>query len=192
MNADDVPPRKRVVTNGRRYWPDPVRTVAITNIGAGVKAKTFPQASELDLLLKLPGVKPEMIWAVAILRLFPHDPELGMPRPTDAYDSWTKPVAWAGEHPARLFNGLAFLDQRLAAARQTTLVVIDAIDRVPYDLSLADQMGAGLLRVLLELRYAQGLRVKAFFREDVLSRASPSVVDASKLLNQERMRNERD
>lgn len=124
-----------------------------------------------------------MIWAVAILRLFPHDPELGMPQSTDAYDSWTKPVAWAGEHPARLFNGLAFLDQRLAAARQTNLVVIDAIDRVSFDLSLVVQMGAGLLRVLLELRYAQGLRVKAFFREDVLSRASPSVVDASKLLN---------
>lgn len=50
------------------------------------RAKVFPQASELDRLLQWPGVKPETIWAVAILRLFPHDPEFGMPQPDDAYD----------------------------------------------------------------------------------------------------------
>ena len=152
-------------------------------LDAGTNETNFPKPNELANLLALPGVNAETIWMVAILRLFPPDTELGMPESTDRYDTWTAPVAWAGLNPARLSNGVAFLDQRLATARQTALVVIDAIDRASHDLSQVSAMGAGLLRVLLELRFAKGLRVKAFFREDVLSRSSPSVVDASKLLN---------
>lgn len=152
-------------------------------LDAGLTEKTFPESNELEKLLALPGVKAETIWMVAILRLFPVDSELGMPASTDEYDQWTSPVAWAGLNPARLSNGLAFLDQQLEQSRQTALVVIDAIDRASHDLSQVSAMGAGLLRVLLELRFAKGLRIKAFFREDVLSRASPSVVDGSKLLN---------
>ena len=152
-------------------------------LDAGTQDTRFPKPNELANLLALPGVNAETIWMVAILRLFPPDTELGMPESSDRYDMWSAPVAWAGLNPARLSNGLAFLDQRLTADRQTTLVVIDAIDRASHDLSQVSAMGAGLLRVLLELRFAKGLRIKAFFREDVLSRASPSVVDASKLLN---------
>lgn len=152
-------------------------------LDAGFSEKTFPKSNELEQLLALPGVKAETIWMVAILRLFPMDAELGMPVSEDKYDQWTAPVVWAGLNPARLSNGLAFLDQQLVERRQTALVVIDAIDRASHDLSQVSAMGAGLLRVLLELRFAKGLRIKAFFREDVLSRASPSVVDASKLLN---------
>lgn len=152
-------------------------------LDAGSTEATFPKSNELERLLALPGVKAETIWMVAILRLFPADAELGMPGPTDKYDHWTAPVAWAGLNPARLSNGLALLDQQLAQSRQTALVVIDAIDRASHDLAQVSAMGAGLLRVLLEFRFAKGLRIKAFFREDVLSRASPSVVDGSKLLN---------
>ena len=152
-------------------------------LDAGTQETNFPKSNELANLLALPGVNAEIIWTVAILRLFPFDADLGMPESTDRYDAWTAPIAWAGLNPARISNGLAFLDQRLAASRQISLVVIDAIDRASHDLSEVSAMGAGLLRVLLELRFAKGLRVKAFFREDVLSRASPSVVDASKLLN---------
>lgn len=152
-------------------------------LDAGTQGTAFPNSDELKQLLALPGVKSETIWMVAILRLFPVDAELGMPVSTDKYDAWTAPVAWAGLNPARLSNGLALLDQQLAQNRQTALVVIDAIDRASNDLSQVSAMGAGLLRVLLEFRFAKGLRIKAFFREDVLSRASPSVVDGSKLLN---------
>lgn len=152
-------------------------------LDAGTQGTKFPKSDGLKQLLALPGVKAETIWMVAILRLFPVDAELGMPVSTDKYDAWTVPVAWAGLNPARVSNGLAFLDQQLAQSRQTALVVIDAIDRASNDLSDVSAMGAGLLRVLLELRFAKGLRIKAFFREDVLSRASPSVVDGSKLLN---------
>ena len=152
-------------------------------LDAGTLETKFPKSNELAKLLALPGVNPETIWMVAILLLFPEDTQLGMPRSTDPYDVWTTPMAWAGLNPARISNGLAFLDRRLSASSQVTLVVIDAIDRASHDLSQVSAMGAGLLRVLLELRFAKGLRIKAFFREDVLSRASPSVVDASKLLN---------
>lgn len=147
------------------------------------QATAFPNASELLHLLALPGVQPETIWMVAILRLFDLDPDLGMPQSHDPYDPWTAPIAWAGLNVPRVLRGLQLLDQRLATAKQTSLVVIDAIDRVSYDLSQVSKMGAGLLRVLLEMRFAQGLRLKAFFREDVLFRAGPSVVDGSKLLN---------
>lgn len=152
-------------------------------LDVGSNGSNFPQSNELERLLQLPGVKPETIWMVAILRLFPTDAALGMPNSTDIYDPWTAPVEWAGLNPSRLSNGLIFLDQQLAQSSQIALVVIDAIDRASHDLSQVSAMGAGLLRVLLELRFAKGLRVKAFFREDVLSRASPSVVDGSKLLN---------
>ena len=152
-------------------------------LDAGSNGSNFPQGNELGKLLELPGVTPEAIWMVAILRLFPMDAALGMPNSTDIYDAWTSPVTWAGLNPARLSKGLALLDQQLTQSNQTVLVVIDAIDRASHDLSQVSAMGAGLLRVLLELRFAKGLRVKAFFREDVLSRASPSVVDGSKLLN---------
>jgi hypothetical protein len=152
-------------------------------LDVGTQGTAFPNSAELTQLLALPGVKPETIWMVAILRSFPVDSELGMPVSTDKFDAWTAPVAWAGLNPARLSNGLTLLDQQLAQSRQIALVVIDAIDRASNDLSEVSAMAAGLLRVLLELRFAKGLRIKAFFREDVLSRASPSVVDGSKLLN---------
>jgi hypothetical protein len=152
-------------------------------LDVGTQGTAFPNSNELEHLLTLPGVKPETIWMVAILRLFPVDTALGMPISSDKYDAWTGPIAWAGLNPARLSNGLTLLDQQLAQTRQTALVVIDAIDRASNDLSQVSAMGAGLLRVMLELRFAKGLRIKAFFREDILSRASPSVVDGSKLLN---------
>lgn len=152
-------------------------------LDVGTQGTAFPKSSELEKLLSLPGVKAETIWMVAILRLFPMDAELGMPTSTDKFNPWTVPVTWAGLHSERLSYGLALLDQQLEQSRQTALVVIDAIDSVSHDLSQVAAMGAGLLRVLLELRFAKGLRIKAFFREDVLSRASPSVVDGSKLLN---------
>lgn len=152
-------------------------------LDVGTLGTEFPKTDELEKLLALPGVKAETIWRVAILRLFPVDAELGMPVSEDKYDQWTAQVAWAGLNPARLSNGLDFLDQQLVHSRKTALVVIDAIDRASHDLSQVSAMGAGLLRVLLDLRFAKGLRIKAFFREDILSRASSSVVDGSKLLN---------
>lgn len=152
-------------------------------LDSGINCTYFPNSNELEKLLTLPGVKPEVIWMVAVLRLFPVDTDLGIPISTDKFDIWTIPVMWAGQNPARLSKGLALLDQQLVQSRQTALVVIDAIDRASHDLLQVSAMGAGLLRVLLELRFAKGLRIKAFFREDVLSRASQSVVDGSKLLN---------
>lgn len=152
-------------------------------LDGGTQGTAFPNNAELDTLLSLPGVDAETIWRVAILKLFPVDPALGMPSSTDPYDQWTTPVRWAGQNRARLVNGLALLDQQLAQNQQTALVVIDAIDRASHDLSQVAIMGSGLLRVLLDFRFAKGLRIKAFFREDVLSRASPSVVDGSKLIN---------
>ena len=146
-------------------------------------ATTFPSISELPQLLALPGVTPETIWSVAILQLFPVDPLLEMPVSTDTYNLWHAPIAWAGKNPGRVARALNVLDQRLVSANEIALVVFDALDRVSHDLAEVSSITAGLLRVMLNLRFAKGLRLKAFIREDVLAQAGASVVDGSKLLN---------
>ncbi|MCW8175643.1 P-loop ATPase, Sll1717 family [Verminephrobacter aporrectodeae] len=142
----------------------------------------FPSPVELPLLRALPGVTPETIWSVAILLLFVPDPALGMPRSTDAHDPWQAPMAWAGQHPGRIARALDLLDERLTSSKETALVVFDALDRASNELTQVSEMTAGLLRVMLQLRFAKGLRLKAFIREDILAQAGP-VVDGSKLLN---------
>ena len=62
-------------------------------------------------------------------------------------------------------------------------MVFDALDRASHELTEVSRITAGLLRVMLNLRFAKGLRLKAFIREDVLAQAGASVVDGSKLLN---------
>lgn len=151
--------------------------------GAGTDLKRFPSKSELPKLLQFDGVTPETIWRVATLHLFPIDSALGMPLSDDSYDPWTKPIEWAGQHPERIGRAVEILDQHLASRGKSALVVFDAVDRVSNDLTEVERMAAGLLRFMLDLRFAKGLRMKAFFREDVLNRAGASVVDGSKLLN---------
>ena len=153
------------------------------DVRSTVNTPTFPTSAELPSLLKLPGVTPETLWSVAILRLFQIDPALGMPVSTDVYDLWHTPIAWAGQNPARIGRALDFLDQGLTTSKKTALVVFDALDRVSNDLAEVSSMTAGLLRVMLNFRFAKGLRLKAFIREDILARAGASVVDGSKLLN---------
>ena len=143
----------------------------------------FPSTNELPSLLNLPGVTPEIIWCTAILRLFEIDPSLGMPKSTDPYDLWSIPVAWAGENAGRVSRALELLDTRLTKNNETALVVFDALDRASHELTEVSRITAGLLRVMLNLRFAKGLRLKAFIREDVLAQAGASVVDGSKLLN---------
>ncbi|MCW5257463.1 hypothetical protein D5038_14155 [Verminephrobacter aporrectodeae subsp. tuberculatae] len=92
-------------------------------------------------------------------------------------------MAWAGQHPDRIARALDLLDERLTLSNKTTLVVFDALDRVSNELTQVSEMTAGLLRVMLQLRFAKGLRLKAFIREDILAQAGPSVMDGSKLLN---------
>lgn len=152
--------------------------------GAGTVPGSFPSSSALRELLQLDGVTPETIWRVATLRLFSIDPALGMPLSNDPYDSWTIPIKWAGQHPERVGRAVEILDQSLASTGQSALVVFDALDRASNDLAEVQRMAAGLLRFMLDLRFAKGLRIKAFFREDVLTSASASVVDGSKLINQ--------
>ena len=143
----------------------------------------FPSTSDLPGLLALPGVTPEIIWCTAILILFELDPSLGMPKSTDPYDLWTTPIAWAGKNAGRVARALELLDARLIKNNETALVVFDALDRVSHELTEVSRITAGLLRVMLNLRFAKGLRLKAFIREDVLAQAGASVVDGSKLLN---------
>lgn len=194
--------------SGKSFWTgvladaDLRKTLASQSIGLDLKAalasithshaialdtsgsqKSFPSASALPQLLNLPGVTPEVVWCVAILKLFDIDPALGMPSSTDTYDAWTVPLQWAGLNPARVSSALDLLDQRLVSKNEVALVVFDALDRASNDLMKVAQITSALLRVMLNLRFAKGLRLKAFIREDVLAQAGAAVVDGSKLLN---------
>jgi hypothetical protein len=143
----------------------------------------FPKPQLLTNLLAIPNISPELIWQVALLRLFPIDPELGMPSSSDKFDAWTAVMQWAGQHAGRVATAVDLLDDELHQSQQATLVVIDALDRVSGQFELVTQMTAGLLRVMVQLRFAKALRLKVFLREDILSRAGPSVIDGSKILN---------
>jgi hypothetical protein len=134
-------------------------------------------------LLGREGVTPELIWQVALLRLFPVDVRLGMPVSADKFDPWTPVMEWARANAGRVARAIDLLDEELSGAKQASLVVIDALDRVSGEFHLVTQMTSGLLRVMVQLRFAKALHLKAFLREDILSRAGPSVVDGSKILN---------
>lgn len=88
-----------------------------------------------------------------------------------------------GKNAGRVARALELLDARFIKNKETALVVFDALDRVSHELTEVSRITAGLLRVMLNLRFAKGLRLKAFIREDVLAQAGASVVDGSKLLN---------
>ncbi len=143
----------------------------------------FPNPPTLNGLLMREGITPELIWQVALLRLFPIDPQLGMPLSADKFDPWTPVMKWAQANAGRVARAVDLLDEELSAGGQASLVVIDALDRVSGEFHLVTQMTSGLLRVMVQLRFAKALHLKAFLREDILSRAGPSVVDGSKILN---------
>jgi hypothetical protein len=144
---------------------------------------TFPVKEELRRILGIPGLSPELIWAVALLRLQPIDPALGMPISSDSYDTWTEPMNWAAKNSGRVTRALELMDGNLRYKNSVALVVIDALDRISHDFDTVTNMTTGLLRIMVQLRFAKNLRLKAFVREDILNRAGPSVVDGSKLLN---------
>lgn len=141
-------------------------------LDSDVDSRNFPNKDVLEELLRLPEMQPEIIWKIAILRLFESE-----------NSSWMDDALLALKNKNDLYHKLDLLDKKLVQAQKISLVVVDAIDCISNDISLMSKMGAGLLLTLLELRFFKGLRIKAFFREDVLHYSIPLAVDCSKILN---------
>jgi hypothetical protein len=127
--------------------------------------------------------EPKILWQLVILMQFPIDPRLGLPA-DDPFDPWKNRMEWAQKNPARLHTALQLLDQALVLKSEMILVVIDGIDRVSSRFADTQKLMRGLFQILLDFRYAKGLRLKVFVREDILTHAATTVSDASKLMNE--------
>lgn len=127
--------------------------------------------------------EPKIFWALIVLLQFPVDPGLGLPT-EDPFDPWKSRMAWAQENPARVSNALHLLDQKFVANGDMTLIVIDGLDRVSTRFADTQKLMRGLFQLLLDFRYAKGLRFKVFVREDILTSTAATVSDASKLMNE--------
>lgn len=133
--------------------------------------------------LAAPGFEPKIFWQLVVLMRFPVDPGLGLPE-GDQFDPWTSRMQWAQANPARVHAALQLLDRALSAKGNMTLVVIDGLDRVSSRFADTQKLMRGLFELLLDFRYAKGLRFKVFVREDILTHAATTVSDASKLMNE--------
>ena len=103
----------------------------------------------------------KIFWQLVVLMQFPIDPGLGLP-PEDRFDAWTGRMKWAQANPARIHAALQILNQELTAKREMTLVVIDGLDRVSTRFADTQKLMKGLFQLLLDFRYAKGLRFKVF------------------------------
>lgn len=129
------------------------------------------------------GFESKIFWQLIVLMRFPIDPGLGLPA-IDPFDPWTSRMQWAQANPARLHAALQLLDRALSSKGEMVLVVIDGLDRVSSRFADTQKLMRGLFELLLDFRYAKGLRFKVFVREDILTHAATTVSDASKLMNE--------
>jgi hypothetical protein len=143
----------------------------------------LPDSVTVTHWLKDANFEPKIFWALVVLLQFPIDPRLGLPE-ADPFDPWGSRMVWAQNNPARISNALQLLDRELVEKSQVTLITIDGLDRVSTRFADTQKLMRGIFQLLLDFRYAKGLRFKVFVREDILTHATATVSDASKLTNE--------
>ncbi len=143
----------------------------------------LPHKTSVKRWLLDPDFEPSLFWAAITLAQFSIDKEWGFPS-KDLNDPWTKRVSWAQENPELVMRALKSLDAKFAASNAPALVVVDGLDVVSSRFADTQLLMRGLFQLLLDFRYAKGLRFKIFVREDILNSAAATVSDASKLLNE--------
>lgn len=147
------------------------------------RAQDLPSKVSVKRWLATTNFEPSLFWAVVVLAQFDIDTAWGMP-PTDDLDPWSARVEWAQQNPERVTRALNSLDAKFAATGQSVLIVIDGLDVVSSRFADTQKLMRGLFELLLNFRYAKGLRFKVFVREDILTSAAATVSDASKLINE--------
>ena len=146
-------------------------------------AHGLPTKSTVKRWLAQSDFDPSLFWVAIILAQFQMDPVWGMP-PEDPMDPWQTRIDWVQQHPERATRALASLDLQFSAAGKGMLVVIDGLDVVSSRFADTQKLMRGLFQLLLDFRYAKGLRFKVFVREDILTGAAAAISDASKLINE--------
>lgn len=146
-------------------------------------AQGLPNKISVKRWLAEPDFEPTLFWAAIILAQFDVDPAWGMPV-EDPLEPWSTRIQWAQQNPERVIRALTALDGKFASPGKGVLVVIDGLDVVSSRFSDTQKLMRGLFQLLLDFRYAKGLRFKVFVREDILTGAAAAVSDASKLINE--------
>ena len=144
---------------------------------------SLPNKASVKNWLDSSSFDPMLFWAVIVLCQFPIDDALGMPE-GDIYDKWTARIQWAQVNPERVMSALHLCNEKQSSKAEQILVVIDGFDVVSTKFSHTQALMRGIFQLLLEFRYAKGLRFKVFVREDILKASETAVSDASKLINE--------
>lgn len=146
-------------------------------------AQGLPNKVSVKRWLATNNFEPSLFWAVIVLAQFEIDTAWGMPI-GESLDPWTSRVEWAQQNPERVTRALNSLDAKFASSGKSVLVVIDGLDVVSSRFADTQKLMRGLFELLLNFRFAKGLRFKVFVREDILTGAAAAVSDASKLINE--------
>ena len=141
----------------------------------------FPSKDTLSKLLD-DGRDPRRIWQTVIFQQV-----MGEQAPAEfvALSGWGARIEWLASHPEQLEKYLYECDQSLQQQGKMHLVLFDALDRSADDWHKMNALLRGLLRMVLEFRPYQALRLKVFVRPDQLEDAAvTSFPDASKVMAQ--------
>jgi hypothetical protein len=106
------------------------------------------------------GHKPETIWRGVLVRAL--RAEIGEELPVP----FREVLAWMAADVERLEAALRRADQGFLDAKQTFLLVFDALDRLGKDWEIITPLTEGILRLALDMRGFRAIKAKVFMRTD--------------------------
>ena len=136
-----------------------VRAVLGFHEDAGKDDGPAPSPEVLSSLLKQ-GREPEEIWRGVLLRAV--GGRLGEQLPASLADI----VAWRHTDIERAEQAMRRADQSYVDARETFLLVFDALDRLGRDWDTITPLTEGVLRLALDMRGYRAMKAKIFMRTD--------------------------
>lgn len=98
-------------------------------------------------------------------------------------EAWGQTIEWIKNNLEHVENELLNKDKSLSEKNQMQLILFDALDQTAQNWKALRTLLKGLLRLLLEFRGYQSIRLKAFIRPDMLSDKDVlAFPDSSKIL----------
>lgn len=147
----------------------------IPGFGSEVSPDAYPGPVVLKSLLG--SFSPLEIWATVVAKAL---------APEEFLDSqgWADRARRLKSDPELFDVLLSRADRAAGEARQTRLVLFDALDRLATERKVADQLASGILRLALDLRArTRNLRAKVLIRPDMFSPENLGFPDSSKLIS---------
>lgn len=151
------------------------------SVGFGVtnQPHDFPDKYIITQLITR-GADPRQIWRTVILRRVLTELQKNH---SVQKSNWLDSVQWVTDNPEDVGKYFKEMDDDLSNKQNYHLILFDALDSVSDDWGTMAAMIGGLLRVMLEFRANNYLRLKVFLRPDHIENAKNNFPDASKILN---------